>query len=153
MSLDDDLSKIESVVVGCETELKNKSFSATAIAYRLRGIADPAARTAKGNALAGWLAEKCETLDIERLLELREQNPENPRINDLGRRAASCCAALQYIILSVLQTLDSPNSETLEAKKQASALMGVMAHIRNIFSGARPKPAPAPPASPPKAAE
>jgi hypothetical protein len=151
MSLDEELSKIESVVIGCETELKNKSFSATAISYRLRGIADSAARTAKGNALAGWLAEKCETVDIERLLELREQNPENPRINDLGRRAVGYCAALQYIILSVLQTLDSPNSDTVEAKKQASALMGVMAHIRNIFSGTHPKPAP--PASPPKAAE
>jgi hypothetical protein len=151
MSLDDELSKIEAVVSACEKELKNQSFSATAIADRMRSIADSKARTAKGNELSGWLAEKCETVDIERLLELRDQNPDDPRINGLGRRAVNYCAALQDITLSVIQTLDSPNSKTAAAKNQAAALIKVMARIRNIFSGAPP--APAPPTLPPAAAE
>ncbi len=141
MSLDNELSKIETIIIGCEKELKNASFNASAITSRLRGIADPATRTAKGNELAGWLAGKSETIDIERLLELKNQNPDNSRVGELGRRAVNYCAALQDIIISVIQTMDSPSEEAVAAKKQALALKDVMAHIKRLFSETPPAPA------------
>jgi len=151
MSLDNELSQIEAIVIGCEKELKHESFNANAIANRLRGIADPAAKTAKSNELIGWLTGKSENINIERLLELKDQYPNDSRIGKLGRRAVDCCAALQDIVVSITQEAGSSSDETAEAKNQAAALKDVLAHIRTLFSDSPPAPAQA--ASPPPATE
>ena len=152
MSLDNELSQIEAIVIGCEKELKHESFNANAIVNRLRGIADPAAKTAKGNELIGWLTGKNENINIERLLELKDQYPNDSRVCKLGRRAVDCCAALQDITISITQEVGSSSDETAEAKNQAEALKDVLAHIKTLFSDS-PAAAPAQTASPPPVME
>jgi len=141
MSLDNDLSQIETIVVGCENELKHEGFNANAIVNRLRGITDPATKTAKGNELIGWLTDKSENINIERLLELKDRYPNDPRVDNLGRRAVDCCAALQDITILITKEVDSSNN-------QASTMKDVLAHIKTLFSDIPPAPpaqaAPAP---------
>jgi len=108
MSLNDELTAIETAVTECEQEIASGKISVDAIVRQIRTVADPNAMIAKAGELTKMLIGKSEQLNILRLKELKHQYPNDSRINNLGNRAAECFLKLNSTGLDISEELVSP---------------------------------------------
>jgi len=125
MSIDDELTAIETAVNECEKEIKAGTISAEVIARQIRSITDPNAMIAKGGELTGALIKRNETMKIMRLKELMYQHPNDLRIRQLGRRAAECFITINEIGLTVSEMLVSPDLKPGVRAQNQQALNGL----------------------------
>lgn len=121
MTLDNELSQIETAVSECEKGIQDGTLNADAIVNKIQSIAGQEAQIAKcGEAIAS-LVGKLDQLKLVRLKELKNQYPNDSRINALGRRAVNSYLAVSGVMASVSEMLTSPDRRpTVQAQNRAA---------------------------------
>jgi len=107
VTLNKELSEIEAVIVECENKIRDGRHSVAIVKQQALRIAAPGVVMAKVNTGdKEWFEEyerkirhisELDTIDINRLHELRNQHPNDSRTIQLGHRAADCFIKLSDI--------------------------------------------------------
>ena len=99
MSLNDELTAIETVLNEYEKMFADGSISADTAKRQILNIADPDASIVKTGEWIDIFQNGMTTINLVRLKELKYLHPNDSRIRELGRRAATvavatpCCPA------------------------------------------------------------
>ena len=119
MTLDNELSQIETAVSECEKGIQDGTLNADAIVSQIHNIAGQEAQNAKCGEAIALLVGKLDQLKLVRLKELKNQHPNDPRLNALGRRAVNSYLAVSGVMASLSEMLTAPEMRpTVQAQNR-----------------------------------
>jgi len=125
MSINDELTAIESVINESEKMLADGSLDVDMIEKQIKSVTDPNAMIAKGGEWVGILIGQSKKINILRLKELKRQYPNDARVRELGRRAVKCFLTLNEIGLTVSERLAPPEVLAEQKIQNRQAMNGL----------------------------
>ena len=124
MSLNEELTAIETAVDECETEIASGRINVDTLLNRMReikGLTDMNMAITKTGEIIGILKGYSNKLNIERLWMLKMQHPNDERVGNLGRRAAKCFLTVNEIFFLI--SFDSPNAKSSQQYQETMTVL------------------------------
>ena len=109
MPNNDELSEIEAVVSECETEIQSGTLCVESVLQHMRNAPNTDMTKAQEYAKEYIRVKGAGRIDIHRLAGLKKSHSDNPRVHELGSRAAKCYLQLSEIWLTAGDKLMTPD--------------------------------------------
>jgi len=144
VSNNDELSEIEAVVNECEKEIQDRSICVESVMQHMRNAPTTSVAKAQEYADEYMRIKGTGRIDIQRLAGLIRDHSGDPRVHELGSRAAKCYLKLSEIWLTASDKLMTPAfkstmkiSSIQDGLDKAKNLLSVMRLHTDIFSAAK----------------
>jgi TolA-binding protein len=130
MTLNEELSAIEAAVDECEKEIASGTISVTTIVSQICPSADFSTQMLELQEQIASMNSRIEHLPIQRLRELKFENPNNSRISKVAHRAAECFVKLMKIGFEASEHLATPDVKMSMQSNHQEA----MVTVKNVVS-------------------